>query len=81
MTIKRAALIASSIEDSKPKKLSQVKDKEEKRFMIEDAAFTLERMAKIEREIADIKADPELFAAAKAKIDQKIADLATAKTS
>ena len=66
----------------KPKKLSQVKDKDEKRFMIDDAFFKMERLATIQREVDDMKEnDPELHAAAKAKIDQKIADLATAKTS
>lgn len=63
----------------KPKKLSQVKDKDERRHMVDSAAFTLERLADAERDVADIKADPELLTAAKAKIDQKIADLKTAK--
>ena len=65
----------------KPKKLSQVKDRDDRRFMINNAAFDLERLAEVERDVANIKADPELFEAAKAKIDQKIADLAAAKTS
>ena len=65
----------------KPKKLSQIKDEDEKRFMIDDAFRTLENLARVEREVEDIKADPELFEAAKAKIDQKIADLSAAKTS
>ncbi len=65
----------------KPKKLSEIKDKDEKRFRVEDAVRTIERLAEVEREVADIKADPGLFEAAKARIDQKIADLAAAKTS
>lgn len=65
----------------KPKKLSQVKDKDERRFMIDDAFHTLKNLARVEREVEDIKADPELFEAAKAKIDQEIADLAAVKTS
>ena len=67
-------------EAEKPKKLSQVKDKDQRRDMIESAAWTLERLADAQRDADNIKADPELFAAAKVKIDQKIADLATAKT-
>lgn len=65
----------------KPKKLSEIKDKDEKRFKIDDAFFTLKRFAEVERQMAEIKADPELFEAAKAKIDQEIADLVTAKKS
>ena len=80
MSHRRGKAIAASTADVKPKKLSQVKDKDEKRFMIDDAAFTLERLATVERDVENIKADPELFTAAKAKIDQKIADLAAAKT-
>lgn len=76
-TMKRAAFPDAF----KPKKLSEIKDKDEKRFRVEDAVRTIERLADVEREVADIKADPELFEAAKALIDQKIADLAAAKTS
>jgi len=64
----------------KPKKLSEIKDKDEKRFKVDEAFFTLKRSAEIAREVADIKADKELFAAATAKIDQEIADLASVKT-
>ena len=63
----------------KPKKLSEIKDKDERQFMVNDAAFTLERLAEAERDVENIKTDPELFEAAKAKIDQKIADLSAAK--
>lgn len=64
-----------------PKKLSQVKDKDDRRFMINDAFFKLERLAEVKREVNDMKEkDPELFTAAKAKLDQKIADLKAAKT-
>ena len=65
----------------KPKKLSEIKDGDEKRMKVESATFTLERLADVQRDVDDIKADPELFEAAKAKIDQKIADLAVAKKS
>lgn len=58
----------------KPKKLSEIKDKDEKRFMVEDAARTLKRLGEIEREIVDIKADPELFAAAKGLLSEEIED-------
>ncbi len=63
----------------KPKKLSQIKDKDEKRFLIEDAARTFERSAKIKREIREIKTDPELFKATLALLSQKVADLKSAK--
>ena len=66
----------------KPRKLSQVKDKDEKRFMVENAARTMERSAEVKREIADMKQNgPELFTAAQAKIDQKVTDLKAAKKS
>ena len=65
----------------KPKKLSEIKDKDEKRWKIEDAVRTLKRKSEIEREIADIKADKPLFEAAQAMVDQEIADLEAAKTS
>lgn len=66
----------------KPKKLSQIKDKDEKRFLVEDAARTLERSIEIQRELAEMKKnDPELFAAAQAVIDQRISDLKAAKKS
>lgn len=58
----------------KPKKLSEVKDKDEKRFMVEDAARTLKRVNEVQREAADIKADPELFAAAKLLLSEEIED-------
>lgn len=66
----------------KPKKLSTVKDRDEKRFMVEDAAGTIKRSVEVEREIAEMKErDPDLFTAAKALIDQEIADLKKANAS
>ena len=63
------------VEDGiKQKKLSQVKDADEKRFMIEDAARTFERFAETKREIRLIKADKQLLAAVKTLLKQKIAD-------
>lgn len=59
----------------KPKKLSAIKDKEERRWAIEDAARTLKRLAEVKREIKDIKADPELFAAAREELKKEIADI------
>jgi hypothetical protein len=53
-----------------PKKLSAIKNKNEKRFRIEDAARTFERFAEIKREIKQIKADPELFKASQALLTQ-----------
>lgn len=71
---------ASFPEVVKPKKLSEVKDKDERRFMVEEAFFTLERLARSKREVKDMKKDdPELFSAAQAKLDQKISDLKAAK--
>ena len=58
----------------KKKKFSQVKDKDEKRFMAQDAARTFKRSAEIKREIKEIKADKELLAAAKVILRQEIAD-------
>ncbi len=66
----------------KPKKLSDVKDKDEKRFMIEDAARTLKRSVETQREVAEMKQrDPKLREAAQALLDQEIADLKKAKTT
>lgn len=67
-------------DEAKPRKLSEVKDKDSKRFMIEDAARTIKRSTEIEREIAQMKADPKLFKAAQALIDQELSDLKKAAT-
>jgi hypothetical protein len=64
---------------TQPKKLSKIKDKEERRWAIEDAARTFERLAETKREIKRIKADPELFGAVQAFLAQKIADMKAAK--
>ena len=73
---------ASFPEAFKPKKLSEIKDRDEKRFMVDNAFHDLKNLARVQREVDDMKTnDPELFALAKAKIDQAIADLASAKTS
>ena len=61
-------------EAMKPKKLSEIKDKDEKRWAIESAARTLKRISEIKREIADIEADPELFAAAKQLLSEELED-------
>ena len=58
----------------KLKKLSSVKDPDEKRFMIEDAARTFKRLAEIKREINEIKADPKLLKAVRDVLRQEIAD-------
>lgn len=66
----------------KPKKLSAITDRDEKRFMVEDAARTIKRSIEVQREVAEMKEqDPDLFTAAKALIDQEIADLKKAKTT
>lgn len=64
----------------KQKKLSQVKDVDEKRFMAEDAARTFERFAEVKRDIRNIKADKQLLAAVKTLLKQKIADTKKAMT-
>ncbi len=61
-------------EAMKPKKLSEIKDKDEKRWAIQGAAQTMKRANEIKREIADIKADPELFEAAKGLLSEEIED-------
>lgn len=66
--------IIKAIDVPKKKKFSQVKDKDERRFMAEDAAHTFKRSAEIKREIKEIKADKELLVAAKAILAQEIAD-------
>ncbi len=55
-------------------KLSAVKDRNEKRFMIEDAARTMKRLAEVKREVQEIKADKELFDGARVILQQEIAD-------
>ena len=75
---KSTAIMEAAIQ---PDKLSKIKDKQEKRFRIEDAARTFERFAEIKREIKQIKADPELFEASQALLTQKIADIKAAKKS
>ena len=60
---------------AKKKKLSDEKNKDEKRWMIEDAARTMKRLAEIKREIREIKADPPLFKAARVLLQQEIADI------
>ncbi len=65
----------------KPKKLSEIKDKDEKRWAIQDAARTLKRANEIKREIADIEADPELFAAAKQLLSEELEDTKKALTT
>lgn len=59
----------------KKKKFSAVKDADEKRFMVEDAARTMKRLAEVKREIREIKADPPLFKAARAMLSQEIIDI------
>ncbi len=58
----------------KPKTLKETKDKDEQRFLVDDAVRTFRRFGEMKREIADIKADPELFNAAQARITQEDAD-------
>ena len=64
----------------KRKKLPQIKDKDERRYFIEDAARTFKRFAEMKREIREIKADKELLKAAQAVLRQEIADTKKAMT-
>jgi len=65
-------------EAMKPKKLSEIKDADEKRWKIEDAVRTLKRLPEIKREIAQIKEDKPLLQAVKDLLALEISD---AKTS
>ena len=56
------------------KKLSKVKDKHERQYLIDDAARTFKRFAEIKREIKQIKAQPDLLKAVKELLRQEIAD-------
>ena len=56
------------------KKYSAVKDKHERMYMVEDAARAFKRVAEVKREIAEIKAQPDLLKAVKAYLRQEIAD-------
>lgn len=76
-----AKITAMFPEAAKPKKLSQIKDADEKRWKIEDAARTLKRLPEIKREIAHIKEDKPLFKAARALLAQEVADAKTALKS
>ncbi len=69
-----ARKVVSFPEAFKPKKLKDIKDKSEQGFLVDDAVRTFRRFGEMEREIADIKADPELFKAAQARIAQENAD-------
>ncbi len=61
-------------DSEKPKKLSKVKDKDERRFMISDAVQAFRTMSRVKREIKDIREDPELVKAAKEVLRKEIAD-------
>lgn len=73
----KAKINAMFPEAMKPKKLSQIKDADEKRWKIEDAARTLKRLPEIEREIALIKEDGPLHKAAKALLAVEVKDAQT----
>ena len=73
-----AKITAMFSEAAKPKKVSQIKDADEKRWKIEDAARTLKRLPEIKREIALMKEDKPLFKAARALLAIEVADAKTA---
>lgn len=54
------------------RKLSDVKDKDKKRYMIEDAARTMQEMGRISK-------DPELIDAAKKEVDKQISEAEASK--
>lgn len=62
----------------KKKKLSQVKDRDEKRYMIEDAVRAFKRLSETKREIREIKTDKELLKAVRSTLQQEIVDTKTA---
>ena len=65
----------------KPMKLSQIKDKQEKQWRIQDAVNAFERSIELKREIEEIKADKELHAAVEAVLKQKAIDLKKAQSA
>ena len=66
--------MSQSIPAMRPTRLTNINGKDEKRWRIEDAARTFTGKAEIEREIADIQADPELFKAVKGLLKQQADD-------
>ena len=66
---------------AKRKKLSACRSSEEKRSMVQSAAWSLKNFAEAKREVKAIKADKELFAAARALLKQEIADIKSSITS
>ncbi len=66
--------LTATPESVRPRKLSQIKDKDERRFFVEDAARTFKRFAEIKREVKQIKSNPPLLKAVKEILKQEIAD-------
>ncbi len=64
----------------KPKKLSEIKDRDEKRWRIQDAVNVFKRSIEIKREMAEIEADKELHAAVQAVLEQESSDIKKAKS-
>ena len=73
--------IAVEAKIPKRKKFSTLRGSENKLMMARDAAFTMKRFAEVKREVRDIKADKELFEAARAILKQEIADTKKAMTT
>lgn len=67
-------MASSAISVRKKKKFSSIKDADDRKFAAQDAAFTLKRQAEVKREVKEIKADPELLAAAKEVLKLEIAE-------
>lgn len=58
----------------KTRKLSAIKDAQERKYYVEDAARTFKRLAEVKREIKEIKADPGLLKAVKVLLRAEIAE-------
>ncbi|MCK5609116.1 hypothetical protein KAR91_44995 [Candidatus Pacearchaeota archaeon] len=81
MSLAKNRAIQAATAAVEPKKLSQIKDKDERRFRIEDAVGTMKNFARVKREVRTIKQDKQLFEAAKAVLTQEMADTKKAMTS
>jgi len=56
------------------KKLSEIKDKDEQRWMIQDAVSAFKRVPELKREIADIKKDKPLMKAIQEALKKEVED-------
>lgn len=75
------AFEAATITKPARKKFSQLKDKDEQRFMVMDAVSAFKRMPELKREIKAFKADKELMTAVRAALKNEVDDSKQAATS